>query len=92
MQIMPATALDFGVTDLFDPELNINTGVRYLKRLLRQFNGDISLAVAAYNAGSSKVREYEGVPPFKATQYYVKRVIGYYEYYRNIQMTASNAI
>jgi soluble lytic murein transglycosylase-like protein len=92
MQIMPATALELGVTDLFDPELNINTGVRYLKKLLKQFDGDLPLAVAAYNAGSTKVKEYQGVPPYKATQRYVKKVIEYYEYYQNLHVTTSNAV
>lgn len=82
MQLMPATAIDMGVEDLFDPEHNINAGVRYLKKLLRQFEGDISLALAAYNAGSSKVKRFQGVPPYKATKYYIKKVFEYYQYYQ----------
>ena len=82
MQLMPATAGDLGVEDLFDPERNVNAGVRYLKRLLNQFEGDISLALAAYNAGSRKVKKFQGIPPYKATQYYVKKVFEYYKYYQ----------
>jgi len=86
MQLMPETAQEFGVKDGFDPEHNINGGVKYLKQLMDQFEGDISLALAAYNAGSKKVRHYQGIPPFKATQYYVKKVFRYYRFYKN-QMT-----
>ncbi len=82
MQIMPNTAEVLGVKDLFNPEDNINGGVRYLKQLLNQFDGDLQLAVAAYNAGSRKVRQYQGIPPFKATRYYVEKVLRYYEYYK----------
>ncbi len=82
MQLMPNTAEVLGVKDLFNPEDNINGGVRYLKQLLNQFDGDLQLAVAAYNAGSRKVRQYQGIPPFKATKYYVEKVLRYYEYYK----------
>ncbi len=82
MQLMPATANDLGVKDLFDPERNVNAGVRYLKRLLIQFDGNIQLALAAYNAGSRKVKKYQGIPPFKSTRYYVKKVFQYYQYYQ----------
>ena len=82
MQLMPATASDLGVEDLFNPEHNVNAGVRYLKRLLNQFEGDISLALAAYNAGSRKVKKFQGIPPYKSTQYYVKKVFEYYQYYQ----------
>ena len=82
MQLMPIAAEALGVRDSFNPEQNINAGVRHFKNLLNQFNGDVKLALAAYNAGSKKVREYQGVPPFKATQYYIKKVFEYYQYYR----------
>ncbi len=85
MQLMPKTADALGVDDLFDPALNIDGGARYIKQLLDQFDGDIKLALAAYNAGSRKVRKYNGVPPFKATKIYVKKVFDYYRYY---QLTA----
>ena len=83
MQVMPKTAESLGVGDSFDPEHNINAGVRYFRKLLNQFDGDVKLALAAYNAGSRKVREYQGVPPFRATRRYIKRVFEYHQYYKN---------
>jgi soluble lytic murein transglycosylase-like protein len=71
-----------GVEDSFNPEHNINAGVRYFKQLMNQFDGDTKLALAAYNAGSGKVRKYRGIPPFKATHYYIKKVFEYYQYYK----------
>jgi len=88
MQLMPTTARSLGVKDSFNPEHNINAGVRYFKKLLNQFDGDIELALAAYNAGSRKVREHRGIPPFRATKYYIKKVIKYYRYYKT-QMDSS---
>jgi soluble lytic murein transglycosylase-like protein len=82
MQLMPSTAASLGVKDLFDPEENITGGVKYLKKLLKKFEGNLRLAVAAYNAGVRKVRKYKGIPPFKATRYYVEKVLGYYHYYK----------
>jgi soluble lytic murein transglycosylase-like protein len=81
MQLMPKTAKLLGVKDIFNPEQNINGGVKHFKSLLKQFKGDVTLALAAYNAGSKKVRKYKGVPPFKATKYYIKKVFEYYRYY-----------
>ncbi len=83
MQLMPNTsaALEFG-EDLYNPVHNINAGVEYLKGLLNQFGGDLELTLAAYNAGSSKVLKYQGVPPYKATRHYVKKVFEYYRYYQ----------
>jgi len=86
MQLMPGTAQALGVVDAFNPKENISGGVRYFKQLVNQFNGDIKLALAAYNAGSKKVRYYKGIPPFKTTQYYIKKVFKYYNLYKN-QMT-----
>ena len=82
MQLMPRTAEALGVEDSFNPEHNINAGVKYFKQLLNQFNGDVKLALAAYNAGSRKVREYKGIPPFKATQHYIKKVFEYRKGYQ----------
>jgi len=82
MQLMPSTAQELGVKELFDPEDNVEAGVRYFKRLLRRFGGDVRLALAAYNAGSTKVRRYRGVPPIGATRYYVKKVFHYYRLYK----------
>ena len=82
MQLMPKTAREMGVEDIFNPEHNINGGVRYYKKLLKQFKGDIKLALAAYNAGMKTVREHKGVPPYKATRHYIKKVFEYYQHYK----------
>lgn len=84
MQLMPATADALGVTDPFNPELNINGGVKYFKRLLNQFKGNLELALAAYNAGYGKVKKYNGIPPFKATHIYIQKVFKYYSYYKSV--------
>ena len=90
MQLMPNTARELGVTDSFNPTQNIHAGVRYYKKLLKRFNGNVRLALAAYNAGSRNVREYNGIPPFKATHSYIKKVLNYQRYYQ--QQPAGNAI
>ena len=68
----------YGVTELFDPRQNVLAGVKHLQDLLVVFEGDVTLALAAYNAGSGAVRRYGGVPPFAETQAYVKRIRRYY--------------
>ncbi len=82
MQLMPRTAGDMYVQDPIDPAQNIMGGTRYLRWLANQFNGDMLLTLAAYNAGPDAVRKYGGVPPFEETRLYVKRVIGYYQQLR----------
>lgn len=82
MQLMPRTARSLGVEDSFKPAHNIEAGVRYFKHLLDQFDGEVKLALAAYNAGSFNVRKYGGIPPFKATEFYINKVLTYYEAYR----------
>ena len=77
MQLMPGTAKQLKVTDRFDPGQNVDGGVRYLKFLLDTFKGDVSLALAAYNAGLSKVAKYGGIPPYEETRTYVSRVLSY---------------
>lgn len=76
MQLMPPTARRFAVADSFDPRQNIFGGTQYLRLLLDLFNGDLSLALAAYNSGEGNVLKYRGVPPFKETQGYVARING----------------
>ena len=83
MQLMPRTAQALGVEDSFNPEHNVNGGVKYLKQLLDEFDDNLKFALAAYNAGSSKVRRHRGIPPIKSTQHYVNRVFQYYRYYKN---------
>ena len=82
MQLMPNTAKALGVKNVLDPGHNVNGGVKYFRDLLDQFDDDVKLAVAAYNAGSSKVRKHGDVPPIRATQLYVKKVFEYYQYYK----------
>lgn len=77
MQLMPATARSLGVTNSFDPAQNIMGGAKYLRQMLDCFDGDISKAVAAYNAGPNAVKKYGGVPPYQETQNYVTKVLGY---------------
>jgi len=74
MQLMPATAQRFGVTDAYDPEANIYAGTRYLRWLLKTFDDNADLAVAAYNAGEGNIWKYNGVPPFRETVTYINRI------------------
>lgn len=78
MQLMPATIWHFSVKDAYDPRENIGAGVRYLRRLLDRFHGDLTLALAAYNAGERAVLRYKGVPPYRETRAYVAKVMRLY--------------
>ncbi|MDA8429825.1 MAG: lytic transglycosylase domain-containing protein [Geobacteraceae bacterium] len=82
MQLMPETARSLKVSNSFDPKDNVEGGVRYLRFLLDTFRGDVSLAVAAYNAGLSKVAKYGGIPPYNETRTYVNRVLSYMQTYQ----------
>lgn len=82
MQLIPETAIRHGVRNLYDTNENISGGAKHLRYLLDRFHGNIRLALAAYNAGERKVDLYGKIPPYKETQDYVKKVIGYYRSYR----------
>ena len=83
MQLMPATARAYDVSDPFDPYDNIEGGIRYMRYLLMMFNGNVSLSLAAYNAGEHKVLSYKrNVPPFSETKSYINRVLTYYNYFK----------
>lgn len=75
MQLMPKTGRWMGASDLYDPEQNVDAGVKYIKYLQSRFDGNLNKTIAAYNAGEGNVRRYNGVPPFRETQQYVRRVL-----------------
>jgi len=97
MQLMPATARRFGVTNIYDPKQNIDAGVKYMRWLLNTFNGDVVLALAGYNAGEGAVMKYgNNVPPYRETQEYVRRITGRYNsisnpsYVRSVKKVSNN--
>ncbi|HIJ97072.1 MAG TPA: lytic transglycosylase domain-containing protein [Desulfuromonadales bacterium] len=83
MQLMPQTAKSLKVADRFNPKDNVEGGVKYLRFLLDTFKGDVSLALAAYNAGLNNVARYGGIPPFNETRTYVNRVLAYMQSYQS---------
>jgi len=81
MQLMPGTARDLGVLNAYDPAQNIDGGAKYIRQLLDRFNGDLTKAIAGYNAGPGAVEQHGGVPPYEETQDYVVKVMGNYRNY-----------
>ena len=84
MQLMPATSRDLNISDPYNPHESIEGGVKYLRSLLDYFKNDVKLALAAYNAGKTTVLRYKGIPPYKETKNYVKKVLDYYNQYRRL--------
>jgi hypothetical protein len=82
MQLMPNTMKDLKVHDPFQPRDNIDGGVRHLKKLFKRFDNSLPLSLAAYNAGATAVEKYDDIPPYQETQRYVKKVLNYYDRYR----------
>lgn len=83
MQLMPQTAMQWRVVDVFDPRQNIEGGVRHLKHLLQTFENNLALSIAAYNAGKEVVIQNYSIPPYDETQNYVRKVLRYYESYKH---------
>lgn len=82
MQIVPSTQRHLGLKNAFDPKQNVNAGSKYLRELLDRFKGNITMAIAAYNAGPGAVARHAGIPPYKETRAYVKKVLAYYKHYQ----------
>jgi len=89
MQLMPSTAMELGVRDVFSPQDNLDAGVRYLRSLLQRYNGDLDRALAAYNAGAGAVDRARGVPRYRETQDYVKKIT---KSYRDASQAAAHPI
>ena len=93
MQVMPATGEQYDADDLFDPEVNLEVGSRYLGSLIDHYDGDLTLALAAYNAGPATVARYGGVPPYQETRDYVERVLArYLDHHESCDERASTAV
>jgi soluble lytic murein transglycosylase-like protein len=90
MQLMPETAKDLGVENIFNPEENVEGGVKYLKSLIFRFEDNLPLAIAAYHAGGGAVKKYNAIPPFDSTQKFVKKVLNYFEKYKNSSSTGKD--
>ena len=85
MQLMQETARQYRVANAYNPEENINAGVRHLSYLLERFRGRLPLVLAAYNAGAGTVDRFRGIPPYPETRNYVSKVLDFHDYYRQIR-------
>jgi len=92
MQLIDSTAKAVGVKNVWDPQQNIQGGARYLKQQLERFDGDVSLALASYNAGPGNVERYHGIPPFRETQNYVKRVMNLFTAFQSMERKSDDVI
>lgn len=81
MQLIDSTASDMGVRNVFNPRENILGGTKYFAQMLRQYSGDVKLALAAYNAGPQNVEKYKGIPPFDETKNYINKVLSYFNHF-----------
>jgi hypothetical protein len=88
MQLLPETARQMGVTDIFDPRENVYGGVRYLRVLANTFSGNLVLTIAGYHAGPGAVAKYKGIPPYETTQLYVRAVMWRYYRYKKLEASA----
>ncbi len=86
MQLMDSTAVDMGVKNVFNPRENIIGGTKYFAQMLRQYSGDLKLALAAYNAGPANVEKYKGIPPFEETRNYINKVLSYFNHFNESQL------
>lgn len=84
MQLMPKTAAIYGVTNIYDPEQNIEAGVKHLRYLIKKYDNNLKVALAAYNAGERAVYYYSGVPPYEETENYVQKVLHYRDFYKQV--------
>ena len=89
MQLMPSTAKQLGVKDVSDPSQNIEGGTKYLRYLVERFDGDVTLALAAYNSGPLNVEKYGKVPPFKETKRYINKIYSIYKGKKKINLSSS---
>lgn len=92
MQLMPATAAQYGVEDIFDPMQNIRAGAEYLRDLMKRYDNNHRLALAAYNAGETAVRRYKGVPPYAETQGYVRKVLSFKTRYASFDIKKKTTV
>jgi soluble lytic murein transglycosylase-like protein len=92
MQLMPETARLHNVIDAYNPEENVEGGVRHLRMLLDRYRGNLELSLAAYNAGSAAVEKHRGIPPFAETREYVRRVLRLYDFYRGDAVQVVNSV